>query len=94
MSQGREEKKKKKPVQKWQGNKAVFNAQNSFLSTVICSPETGAQRVPMKRCCWEDQKKKMALFGFACLCRNAYGEDNQTFPKAGPVRTGEGAMSF
>ena len=48
------EKKKKKPVQKWQGNKAVFNAQNSFLSTVICSPETGAQRVPMKHCCWED----------------------------------------
>lgn len=35
---GREEKKKKKPVQKWQSNTAIFNARNSFLSTVVCSP--------------------------------------------------------
>lgn len=39
MSQG---KKKKEPVQKWQRNKAVFNARNGFLSVIICSPETGA----------------------------------------------------
>lgn len=35
--------KKKNPVQKWQGNKAVFNARNSFLSIVIHSPETGPE---------------------------------------------------
>lgn len=32
-------------------------------------------------------KKRLgeALFGFACLRRNACGDDSKTFPNAGPV---------
>lgn len=31
----------------------------------------------------------MALFGFSCLNRNAYGDDSNGFPNAGPVAVSE-----
>ena len=78
--------KKKKPVQKWQGNKAVFNARNSFLSTVRRSLETGAAESAREALLGRLEKKKLgALFGFARLYRNAHREDNETFPNADPV---------
>lgn len=57
---------KKKPVQKWQGNKAVFNARNSFLSTVICSPETGAVQSAHEALLLGRLEKKN--WGFVWLC--------------------------
>lgn len=77
VTEGRE--KKKKTCAKMQGNKAVFNAQNSFLSTLICSPETGAQRVPRSTVVGRIRKKGLCLV-FVCLLVKCYGEDNQTFP--------------
>lgn len=57
--------KKKKTVQKWKGNKAVFNARNSFLSTVICSPEPGAQSAHETLLLGRLEKQ---IFGFVYLC--------------------------
>ena len=68
MSRGRE--KKKKPVQKWQGNKAVFNARNSFLSTVRRSLETGAAESAREALLGRLEKKNWGL----CLALLAFTE--------------------
>lgn len=55
-------------------------------SSVVLEP--GPWRVLAKLCSRVDQGKKdwgEALFGFACLRRNARGDDSKTFPNAGPV---------
>ena len=65
-----------------------------MLKIAFCLQSYVAQKLGHRECprstvVGRIRKKKLALFGFACLCRNAYGEDNQTFPKVGPVRTGK-----